>query len=201
MIYRIRQFLAFSLDRRRLLCLPPFTLRASCVGSISLPLRQVSASFSLPLPLFLHPFLLPAVLTCSLFPLVRSVLSFPRSSLHVAGSTRTIERRNRGMAMSLGVRSAYIGVSCTQTIDSTRQGADCYCRRSPRLVNQLCVRACGKSPRSCRDSTPPCLCVNACLLRPCVCVRVRACAWSTTFSARGTMSNAYIPGYDCSDES
>lgn len=102
------------------------------------------------------------------------------------------------MAMSLGVPSAYIGVSCTQTIDSTRQGADCYCRRSPRLVNQLCVRACGKSARSCRDSTPPCLCVNASSvvsLWACVCVCARACACGQQPSTRGTMSTTHIHVY------
>lgn len=83
-------FTSFSLSRSIvaacLLCLPPFTLRASCVGSISLPLRQVSASFSLsfssslflllPRPPFLYPSRsLTNPLSLSTRPL-RSFLSF-----------------------------------------------------------------------------------------------------------------------------
>lgn len=100
LIYRIHQFLAFSLDRRRLPTLPSPLLRASCVGSISLPLRQVSASFSLPLSLSPSSpslsFSLPPD-RANLLSFFHSVLSFPRSSLHVRRSPRH-ERSKEGIA-------------------------------------------------------------------------------------------------------
>lgn len=195
MIYRIHQFLAFSLDRRRLpTCLPPFTLRASCVlvrfrcrfdrlvhpCLSSSSSSSLSFSFSLLPPPPLRPSNRTNLLFFSTRP--RSVLFF--RSFRARGWLNTNDRKKESRwanVVGRTVERLYRRfVHADYRFHATR-GRLLLPPLTPTCKPAMCtslwkVSSFLSSRR--RDSTPPRLCVDACLLCACsgrMCVCARSC--------------------------